>query len=177
MKDRDVDTHLKHLLGDPARDLFKQQVLQDSTAEFLRIRWQHSVWRKAGLAVVAMLIMSITFFAGRLSAPASLPDSGNTSLADSGSGSVDVPEELVAWLDAARLFGQLGMESRMAHAVARAARLLPDDAVIAGDRAEHVFATAESKEQQNNPIEPSDGLGPHLSAETVNQILALTFGD
>jgi hypothetical protein len=41
---------------------------------------------------------------------------------------VAVPNDLVAWLDAARLFHQLGMPDRMGRAVDRASRLLPAEA-------------------------------------------------
>jgi hypothetical protein len=41
---------------------------------------------------------------------------------------VAVPGDLVAWLEAARLFRQLGMEDRMARAVDHAYGLLPYDA-------------------------------------------------
>lgn len=178
MKDRDVDTHLKQFLaGDPAKDAFKQQVLQDSTAEFLRVQRHHSVWRFTGLAIAAMLMIGAAFWAGRVSTPSKMPETGEPQpLAVSGSNSVVVPEDLIAWLDAARLFGQLGMKDRMAHAVERAGRLLPADAVVR-DQARQGHIAVRSVAKRNKPIEPTDLPGPHPSAEGIHQILAHSLGD
>jgi hypothetical protein len=94
---------------------------------------------------------------------------------------VKVPSDLVAWLEAARLFRQLGMEDRMARAVERAGRLLPVDIVVADGEAVRVFAANRSaenqRENQREPVELTDMQGPHPSAESINQILAQSFGD
>jgi hypothetical protein len=90
---------------------------------------------------------------------------------------VKVPSDLVAWLEAARLFRQLGMEDRMARAVERAGRLLPVDIVVADGEAVRVFAANRSAENQREPVELTDMQGPHPSAESINQILAQSFGD
>ncbi len=87
-----------------------------------------------------------------------------------------VPRELVAWLEAARLFRQLGMDDRMARAVERAGRLLPVDTFIADGQAGQVFA-AGSIDNQTDRLELMGMSGPHSSAESVNQILAQSFGD
>jgi hypothetical protein len=90
---------------------------------------------------------------------------------------VNVPNELVAWLKAASLFRQLGMQDRMARAVERAGRLLPVDTFAAEGQAERVFVAAWSIENQKERVEPMGISGPHLSAESINQILAQSFGD
>jgi len=65
---------------------------------------------------------------------------------------------VIAWLEAARLFRQLGMEERMARAVDRASRLLPRDATLVGR-------------------ELMDAPEVHPSAEHSNRILAQSLGD
>jgi len=179
MKDRDADTSLmQHLSGEPPREAFKQQVLRDSTAEFIRVWQQRSAWRRTGIAAAAILIAGVAFFGGRLSVPPTLPVSVDVATqAGAEPDGVNVPSELVAWLEAARLFRQLGMEDRMARAVERAGRLLPVDTVIANGQSGQVFAAARSIENQKKLMELMGMSGPRPSAESVNQILAQSFGD
>ena len=178
MKDREADTHLmQHLSSEPPREAFKQQVLRDSTAEFIRVWQRRSAWRRAELAAAAILIVGVAFLGGRLSVPPTLPTSLDVATqAGAEPDGVNVPSELVAWLEAARLFRQLGMEDRMARAVERAGRLLPADTFIADGQTLRVFA-AGSIENQTERVELTDMSGPQPSAESINQILAQSFGD
>ncbi|UCC96837.1 MAG: hypothetical protein JSW66_13445 [Phycisphaerales bacterium] len=179
MKDRDIDTHLtQYLPGDPPREAFKQQALRDSTAEFNRVSRRRSAWRRAELAAAAVLIAGVAFLSGRLSAPPALPMSADVAppVAAEPDG-VSVPSELVSWLEAARLFRQLGMEDRMARAVERAGRLLPYDASIASSVMGPVFAAARPAESQTERVKLMGISGPHPSAKSINQILAQSFGD
>ena len=177
MRDQDIDRHLQdYLSGDPAQDAFKQQVLEESTAEFVRARRRCRVWFRAAAAVAAVLIVCLSFLAGRVSAPANLPHRDHVQV-DSQSSDVTVPRDLIVWLDAARLFGRLGMEDRMARAVERAGKLLPKDLGDANDPTEGVFATTQSEGRPDNPEPSTDRLGTRLSTERQRQILALTFGD
>ena len=178
MKDRDADTHLtQYLSGDSPPEAFKQQVLRDSTAEFVRVRRRRFAWRRTRVAAAAVLIAGIAFLGGRLSMPRALPPSldDEPPVAAQRDG-VNVPNELVAWLNAARLFRQLGMQDRMARAVDRASRLLPVRAVIADDQTVRVF-TAASIENEELRVELMDLQGPQPSAETINRILAQALGD
>ncbi|MDH4239835.1 MAG: hypothetical protein OEW48_09750 [Phycisphaerae bacterium] len=178
MKDRDTDTNLmQHLSGEPPREAFKQQALRDSTAEFIRVWRRRSAWRRVKLAAAAVIVAGVAFLGGRLSMPGA--PVGNVAEAPQPvveSDGVTVPTELVAWLEAARLFRQLGMEGRMARAVERAGRLLPADTFIADGQTLRVFA-AGSIENQTERVEPMGISGPHPSAESINQILAQSFGD
>jgi predicted nucleic acid-binding protein len=178
MKDKDVDIHLKqHLSGNQPREAFRQQMLHDSTAEFVRVYRRRSALRRAELAAAAVLIAGIAFLGGRLSVPPALPRNVDiTPQATAKSEGVTVSSDLVAWLDAARLFNQLGMQDRMARAVERASRLLPADTFIAKDQASQVFAD-EPIDNQTEYIDPTDVSGPQTSAESINQILAQVFGD
>jgi hypothetical protein len=186
MEDRDVDTQLRqHLSGEPPREAFKQQMLRDSTAELVRVRRRRSAWRRAELAAAAILVAGIAFLGGRLSAPRALPRSMDAApqvavVPGTPHGEPDgvtVPSDLVAWLDAARLFKQLGMEERMARAVERAGRLLPADTATADGLSERVFAADGFIQNGKNRMEPMGMRGPHSSVESVNQILAQSFGD
>jgi len=180
MKDRDIDTLLKqHLSGDQPREALKQEALRDSTATLVRVRHRRSVWRSAELAAAAILIAGVAFLGGRLSAPLPLPRSvdvapGAVAEADG----VNVPSDLVAWLDAARLFRQLGMQDRMARAVERAGRLLPYDAVAASSVMGQASVATGDKvfEDQNKHLNLADILGPHKSAESISGIMAQSFG-
>lgn len=178
MKNTDANTHLeRHLSGDRPRESFKQQTLRDSTAEFVRVRRRRSALRRAELAAAAVLIVGVGFLGGRLSAPRTLTGNADTApLATAESNVVTVPGELVAWLGAARLFGQLGMEDRMARSIERASRLLPVDTFTADGQAVQVFA-ARSIKNQKKLLELTGMPGPHPSDESVNQILAQFFGD
>lgn len=178
MKDRDTDTNLmKHLSGDPPREAFKQQVLRDSTAEFIRVWRRRTAWRRAKMSAAAVLIAGVAFFGGQLSVQPKLPTTENVAKhVDIETDSVNVPTELLAWLEAARLFRQLGMENRMGRAVERAGRLLPAGTFIADGQVRQVFA-AESIENQIERLELMGVSGPHPSAESINQILAQAFGD
>jgi hypothetical protein len=134
--------------------------------------------RRAELAAAAILAAGVAFLGGRLSAPRTLPRSVDVApQVAAESDGVNVPSELVAWLDAARLFRQLGMEDRMARAIDRAGRLLPVETVTVGGQMGHVFAAGGSADNQKKRIGPMGMPGAHPSAESVNQILAQSFGD
>ena len=179
MKEKNVEKYLRqHLSGDSPREAFKQQALRDSTAALIRVRRRRSAWWTAELAAAAVLIATVGFLGGRLSIPRTLPDSVDVApmRAAAMPDGITVSSELVAWLDAARLFRQLGMEDRMARAVERAGRLLPSDTFIAEGQTLRAFA-AGSIENQTERVEPIGISGPHPSAESINQILAQSFGD
>ena len=181
MEEKDVDKYLRQQLsGDAPREAFKQQTLRDSTAALVRVRRRRSACRRAELVATAVLIAGVAFISGRLSAPRTLPRNVDVAprMAAKPDG-VTVPSDLVAWLDAARLFRQLGMEERMARAVDHAGKLLPYDAVttinmtgqaLAANGGEVVF------ENQNKHSILTDILGPHESVESISGIIAQSFG-
>jgi anti-sigma factor RsiW len=131
------------------------------------------------LSAAAVLIAGIAFLGGRLSAPRRLPLSEDITLQVSAeSDGITVSSDLVAWLDAACLFRQLGMEDRMAEAVESAGRLLPSNAVAAsGVMAQNVPPTGEDiVGNQNKRSILDEILRPHESVESVGGILAQSFG-
>jgi hypothetical protein len=187
MKNEDVDKYLsQHLSGEPPREAFKQQALRDSTAALVRVQRRRSSWRRAELAAAAVLIAGVAFLGGRLSKPRMLPRNVDIeSRVAAGPWTphrepdgVNVPSDLVAWLDAARLFKQLGMEERMGRAVERAGRLLPYDAVAASSiTGQTLVATGDRIiENKSKNVNLADILLPHESVENVSGIISQSFG-
>jgi hypothetical protein len=179
MREIDQDTLLgQHLSGEPPREAFKQQVLHDSTAAFVRVRRRRSALRRAELAAAAVLIAGLAFLGGRISVPGTpvgqVAGAPQPIVEPHG---VTVSSDLVAWLEAANLFRQLGMEDRMARAIDRARRLLPADTPTADSLSERIVAADGFIENGKKRTEPIAMPGPHPSAESVNQILAQSFGD
>jgi len=125
MKSQDIDDLLKEgLSGEPPAAAFRSQALQHSTAVFMQARRTRARWHWATAGAAAILLAGISFLVGRLTVPnASVEGLEPTSQTANTAHEVIVSDELIAWLDAARLFKQLGMEERMAHALERAGRL------------------------------------------------------
>ncbi len=179
MKEKDVDKYLRqHLSGSPPREAFKQQTLHDSTAALVRIRRRRSAWRRAELTVAAVVIAGIAFIGGRLSAPRTLPRNVDVApRAAAETDGVNVSSDLVAWLDAARLFKRLGMEERMARAFEYASELTPYAvASISTTGQDLAFTDDEVFEDKNKHLILTDILGPHESVESISGIIAQSFG-
>lgn len=167
------------LSGGRPRETFREQLRSDSTAALVRSARIRARWRKAGLAVAAVLVGAASFLGGRLSVPRSPtrnadPAPRAIAIADG----VTVPDDLVAWLDAARLFRQLGMEERMGRAVERAGKLLPHDTGIE-DRADGgVPAVADDRavEERENSVELAVLPRLYEPAGSINGIMAHSLG-
>ena len=179
MKDTEADIHLmQHLSGEPPREAFEQEVLRASTAEFQRGWRQRRFWRRAAAAAAVILIAGAAFFGGQLSVTHPLAKNENGSVKQGAEpDGVTVPREVVTWLEAARFFGQLGMEDRMARAVERAGRLLPGDAMTGDGQAVEAFLAAGSIENPKEFTEPMGKPGPNPSTASFKPILAKTLGD
>jgi hypothetical protein len=171
----DIDKLLEaSLSGDPPRASFQARVLNESLAALGRARRTRvrRQWLRFGVA--AAFIASVSFFLGRNLGDRSVPVPAPV-VAEPVE-TVMVSSELVAWLEAARLFRQLGMEDRMARAVEHAGKLLPADTFTAGVQRLPTFA-AESVARQDERIGVNDALGPHSSLDIMNSILAQSVGD
>lgn len=180
MKDIDEDRLLgQHLSGDPPREVFREQALAASTAALLRVQRRRSAWRRAELAAAAVLIAGIAFFGGRLSAPPPPSESVDaTPWATAEPEGVAVPTELIEWLEAARLFRQLGMQDRMARAVYRAGRLLPEPTTAAIDPTQQVFNTVDDRMVENPSMHAGFSGRPSLfqSVQQTHGIMARSLG-
>ena len=183
MKNKDVDKYLsQHLSGSPPREALKQQTLRKSTAALVRVRRRLSARRRAECAVAAVLIAGIAFIGGRLSVPRTLPgnvDVTPQAVAEAETDSVNVPSDLVAWLDAARLFKRLGMEERMTRAFEHASELTPYDTVASISTTGQALAFTEDEvfEDKNKHSILAEILGPHETVESISGIMAQSFGD
>jgi anti-sigma factor RsiW len=138
-----------------------------------------SARRRAEQVAAAVLIAGIAFLGGRLSAPRKLPRSVDVApRAVAETDGVNVSSDLVAWLDAARLYRRLGMEDHMARAVERAGRLLPSDAVAVSSVMGQSFTRTGDDvfENQNKHSILAEILRPHESVENVREIMAQSFG-
>ncbi|MCL5282659.1 MAG: hypothetical protein M1376_22470 [Planctomycetes bacterium] len=127
MNDAEMDKLLERgLSGGPPRPGYREEVLADSVAALVRARRSRTRQWAGSLSAAAVLIAGVSFLLGRYSLPKPAPETAPvvTPVAAETRG-VPVPNDLVAWLDAARLFHQLGMPDRMGRAVDRASRLLP----------------------------------------------------
>ncbi len=178
MNSQDADKLLEqNLSGDPPGRLFRARVLRDSTAAFVHRRGRRARWRPAAFSTAAVFIATVSFLLGRCSAPPSMPRSAAGPAIAHATDTVAVPSELVAWLDAARLFKQLGMEGRMGRALDRAGRLLPYDRAIAGSYGEPVFAAEiEATGSPSRQAGPGPTPSLHQSVESRNRIMAQSFG-
>lgn len=114
--------------GNIARHDFKEQLLQNSTTAFTRNRLFRKRLKVTGLILLIAIITTSAFITGRLSVnketshqrqivQQSNPDDNN----------ISVPKDLVAWLDAAKFFNQLGMPERAEFSYKQASQLIPID--------------------------------------------------
>jgi hypothetical protein len=164
VKSEDWDKLLERgLSGGPPRSGFREEVLADSVAVFVRGRRSRS-WRRAeSLAAAAVLIAGVSFLLGRYSLPKPAPETVPIvrPVAAETQG-VAVPTDLVAWLEAARLFHQLGMPDRMGRAVDHASRLLP-----AGTATTTVACGTAAPGCGGERITPEVGSGPQTRSYRV----------
>lgn len=179
MDSHDIDRLLERSLsGDPPREAFRGKVLLESTAALARARRSRSQWRLATLSAAAVLIAAVSFLLGRHSTHAMASPPPAEPVAAESSETVAVSTELVAWLDAAKLFRQLGMEDRMARAVDRAHRLLPDDvAKTVSASGAAIAAGGGAGDSRKEPGERGYVTDPHESVMNANRIMALSVGD
>jgi cytochrome c-type biogenesis protein CcmH/NrfG len=197
MNDAEMDKLLERIAaGEPPQALFKEQALRASLAAFAQGRRSRVRWRAAGLAAAALLMATVSFLLGRYSqpptgreptpatSPAASPHFVQSPGQDRvGAQGVAVSDDLVAWLEAARLFRQLGMEDRMARAVDRAHQLLPYDTLTGAVACDRGMGF-----QPMNHRQDADATSPReapasppwsrpSSFETTNRIMALSFGE
>jgi hypothetical protein len=93
---------------------------------------------------------------------------------------VTVTSDLVAWLDAARLFKRLGLEERMTRAFDKAGKLLPHDAIAEINMTRQAITFDSNGEEifqdQNKRSILAEILGPHEPVQSVSGIIAQSFG-
>ncbi|MGD8500230.1 MAG: hypothetical protein PVJ86_06255 [Phycisphaerales bacterium] len=129
MNSQDMNSLIEDALSvNAASGAFKERVLRDSTVAFTRGMVLKTRLRTAGFTSLTLLVAAAAFFCGRLSAPGEVGDRQVVvQSVDGQNDNVSVSRDLVAWLDAARFFTQLGMEERAALSYKRASELIPYD--------------------------------------------------
>lgn len=171
MDNRDWDRLLeRNLSGDPPGRVFRTRVVLESTTALIHRRQIAARWRVAARAAAAVLIAAVSFLAGRFSytqaetgaavLPAPVASENKTAA---------VQAELVAWMDAARFFRQLGMEDRMMRAYERAGELLPRDVTAADGGMERMWAATGDEQEPGGVVEAPDSRG---SVEVVKRMMA-----
>ncbi len=164
MNNQDIDSLIEGALGaNSSSDAFKERVLRDSTAAFSRGRALHRRLRTAGFTSLVLLVATAAFFCGRLTVAHEAVDQRMAQHIDDQDDSVRVSRDLVAWLDAARFFTQLGMEERAALSYKQASQLIPYDVPA------HQQAGLESQSMLA-------GFSPDREDGILNKIIAQNFG-
>ena len=145
---------------------------------FARRRRGRAIWRTVSLAAAAIVIAGVSFLLGRVSLAPPEPLTAAVPTSITTAGQTAVPSDLVAWLEAARLFGQLGMDDRMARAINRAHELLPYDTATTGATTGLVVAAGGgAAESQAHRLGPGRRADLHESVESVNRIMAQSLKD
>lgn len=165
MNNQDMNNLIEDALNaNAAGDAFKEHVLRDSTAAFTRGRGLHRRLRTAGFTSLILLVAAGAFFSGRLSVPREVGDRQRvTRSIDEQDDSVMVSRDLVAWLDAARFFTQLGMEERANLSYKQASELIPYD----------VPANQQAGLESQSMLA---GISPDHDNEILTRIIAQNFG-
>ncbi len=129
MNNHDINKLIEDALSaNGASNVFKEHVLRDSTAAFTRGRALRRQLRVTGLTSVILLATAAAFICGRLSVHKRVTPGQMIAqnVAENNDG-IRVSRDLVAWLDAARFFTQLGMNERAALSYKKASELIPRD--------------------------------------------------
>lgn len=177
MNDQDMDRLLEQSLGgDPPSQVFRARVLLDSTAALRHARQSRARWRFAALSAAAVFLATVFFLLGRCSTSASVPEPAAPTPVAEAAGTVSVPGELVEWLQAARLFHQLGMDDRVALAYERASRLVPCDSAGRSPAPDVAVAGLMLRRQQESERSHPTVPRPTPSAERIKSIIAQSFG-
>lgn len=194
MNNHDINKLIEDALSaNGASNVFKEHVLRDSTAAFTRGRALRRQLRVTGLTLVILLATAAAFICGRLSVHERVTHEQMIAqnVAEKNDGII-VSRDLVAWLDAARFFTQLGMDERAALSYRKAGELIPRDvpdsqqagfgpqSVLAGILRDHESVHGHSKEfpertdseralnDRRGKLEPSQNI--------LSKIIAQNFG-
>jgi hypothetical protein len=164
MKNQDTNKLIEDVLSaNAASDAFREHVLRDSTAAFSQGRILHRRLRTAGFTSLVVLVAAAAFFCGQLTVPRETLNQQVARHVNERGDSVRVSRDLVAWLDAARFFTQLGMEERAALSYRQASELIPYDVPA------HQQAGFESQSMLA-------GISPERDYEILSKVIAQNFG-
>jgi hypothetical protein len=174
----DIDNLLEQSLsGHPPDAAFRAGVLRASMAALERSRRDHVRRRRIQFGLVAALVAAASFLVGRCAAPSAVTLPPAPVAVEPGE-TVRVSRELIAWLEAANLFRQVGMQDRMARAVGRAGGLLPDDVEAVPNEPDATLVDYRPGEVRKD--QPFDWIARShtvTSGECLNRIIAQSLGD
>ncbi len=170
MNDSEMDKLLEQSFSGPgSSDMFRAQVLRDSTAVLAKGPGHRRYWRVAGFVAAGILIAAVSFFGGRASVPKeSVQRHTVVQQTRDTAQTVVVSADLIQWLKAARLFEQLGMDQRVAVAYKHAGRLIPSQ-TYSLDAHSQVVLVAEPDHDIESAPEPF--------SRDIQSILAQSLGD
>lgn len=178
MASHDIDKLLEQSLSGHRPDAaFRAGVLRASMAALERSRRDHVRRRRIQFGLVAAFIATASFLLGRCAAPSAVTSPPPSVAVEPGE-TVRVSRELIAWLEAANLFRQVGMQDRMARAVGRAGKLLPDDVEVVPGEPDATLADYRPSEARKD--QPRDWIARSptvASGECLNRIIAQSLGD
>jgi hypothetical protein len=194
MNNQDINKLIEDALStDAAGEAFKEQVLRDSTSVLIRGRVLRRQFRAAGLTLAILLAATAAFICGRMSAPDRIiyRQAVVKTVGDKNDG-VRVSRDLLAWLDAAKFFTQLGMNERAAFSYKKASELIPREmpdslqvgfgprSVLAGILQDYESVRGHSQEFPE-PADSEMALSDHWdklepSQNILSKIIAQNFG-
>ena len=173
MSENDINELLNNALGDnTVRQDFKKQLLENSTNAFTRGRQFHKRLKVSGLIVLIAIITTSAYVTGRFSInkKTNIQQQQIVQHTNPDDNNIVVSKDLVAWLDAAKFFEQLGMSERAEFSYKQASQLIPTELPqnnIVDFGQNSVVAQDEKSDKKNS----------NFYKNKTNQILAQNFGD
>jgi hypothetical protein len=165
--------------GHPAGNDFEKKLLNESTAAFKRARDFRSRLRITGLILLLAVITSFAFLAGRLSMTNKTWHQQQIAQQTNPDNNVTVPRDLVAWLDAAKFFTQLGMNERAELSYKQASLLIPLELMQKNiaDIGQNNALAMEDKNTGKTNSEISENKQKETYEKKISIVLAKNFGD
>ncbi len=181
MNEHDINDLLNSALGGHhSGNDFKDKLLNESTAAFKRVKAFHNRLGITGLILFIAAITSFAFLAGRLSVSGrTLSHQHQIAQQTNPDNNVSVPRDLVAWLDAAKFFTQLGMTERAELSYKQASQLIPMELMqknIADIGQNNALAMEDKKTGKTNS-EISENKQKETYEKKISIVLAKNFGD
>ena len=179
MDENDINDLLKSTLsGNTAGNNFKEKLLRDSTVAFTRVRIFHQRLRITGLLSLIIIFTTAAFLFGRFSV-SQKTNERQIIVQHTNNDSISVPRDLIAWLDAAKFFTQLGMDQRAEFSYKQASQLIPvdiiQDSVV--DIGQNIELAKVLKDYDKGNLKISEQEQEEIPKIITNKILAQSFGD
>lgn len=181
MNENDINDLLNSALGgNTARKDFKERLLQNSTAAFTRGRTFHNRFKMIALILLITAITTAAFFTGRFSAIDKTSNQQQIAWqTNPDDNNISVSRDLVAWLDAAKFFTQLGMSERAEFSYKQASQLIPVDTMQdnVADIGQNIKLAKLLNDFDNENLKITHQEQKEFPEMITNKILAHNFGD